>query len=151
MIAFHERGELQTGAYISMGQAAAALSRSVLHPLCSRAHGLLDGGAAEDQLTAWERVHCIPANHDNDGHIYKQDFFKLRDLTARVPIDFLLPSTFNTAVLTLTAQNFYRNLFDLPMFDPEMVGRASVNDQNRSISEHILPPAIFTASIRLTF
>jgi hypothetical protein len=83
--------------------------------------------------------------------VYKQDFFKVRDLTARIPIDFLTPPQIESALLTITAQNFYRNLFDLPMFDPEMTSRDSIGEQNRSISEHIPAPALFTASIRVTF
>lgn len=146
------RAEMQKGAWINMGVAGNALSRSVRFPLCSRAHGILDADAnAVNQLTAWERIACIPANHNFGVESYKQDFFKLRDLTAQIPVDFLFPSTFDTAMLTLSAQNFYRKLYDLPMFDPEMVGRDSVNDQNRSISEHIPPPAVFTASLRVTF
>ncbi|MCH7489801.1 MAG: SMC-Scp complex subunit ScpB, partial [Gemmatimonadetes bacterium] len=159
-------GELQTGAWINLGQAASALSRSVQHPLCSGAHGLLNanpvpaglskGDAGYDDalnsigLTAWERQVCIPANHDNDLHKYKQDFWKLRDLTARIPVGFAFQQL-NSAVLTFTLQNYFRNMFDLPMFDPEMVGRDSVSEQNRSISEHVPPPAIFTASLRVTF
>ena len=165
-ITLSARGELQTGAWINLGQAASALSRSVQHPLCSGAHGLLNanpvpaglskGDAGYDDalnsigLTAWERQVCIPANHDNDLHKYKQDFWKLRDLTARIPVGFAFQQL-NSAVLTFTLQNYFRNMFDLPMFDPEMVGRGSVSEQNRSISEHVPPPAIFTASLRVTF
>ena len=157
-ITLSARGELQTGAFIQMGQASAALSRSVQHPLCSNAHGILNAAAAGSGdayydgigLTAWERQACIPANHDGDLHVYEQDFWKLRDVTARIPLGFAFPQL-NSATLTLTMQNFYRNLFDLPMFDPEMVSRNSVSDQNRSISEHVPPPAIFTAALRVTF
>lgn len=149
-VAISARGELQTGAFIDMGVAGNALSRSVLWPQCSNAYTILDGGTA-DQLTAWERIACIPANHDFGAHVYKQDFFKLRDLTARIPIDFLTPPQIESALLTISAQNFYKNLFDLPMFDPEMTSRDSIGEQNRSISEHIPAPAVFTASIRVTF
>jgi hypothetical protein len=32
-----------------------------------------------------------------------------------------------------------------------MVSRYSLSESNRSISEHVPPPAIFTASLRVTF
>ena len=157
-ITLSARGEVQTGAFISMGVASNALQRSVQFPLCSNAHAILNAAAAGSGdayydgigLTAWERQACIPANHDSDLHVYKQDFWKLRDVTARIPMGFAFPQL-NSATLTLTLQNFARNMFDLPMFDPEMVGRDSVGDQNRSISEHVPPPAIFTAALRVTF
>jgi hypothetical protein len=104
-----------------------------------------------NQLTAWERHACIAANHDFDIHIYKQDFWKLRDLTARIPLDWAFPQV-QSAWLTLTAQNWVRWInSDLRMFDPEMVSRYSLSESNRSISEHVPPPAIFTASLRVTF
>jgi hypothetical protein len=150
-ITLSARGEWQKGAYINDGATGNGLSRSVRWPSCANAHGILDGGGTASELTAWERHACIAANHDFDIHQYKQDFWKLRDVTARVPLGFLFQS-FDSATLTLSAQNWARWInSDLRMFDPEMVGRSSVNDQNRSISEHIPPPAVFTASLRVTF
>ena len=148
------RGEFQAGAFIYDGASGNGLSRSVLWPTCSNAHGILGSPqdmTKYDQLTAWERHACIAKNHDFDIHIYKQDFWKLRDLTARIPLDWAFPQV-QSAWLTLTAQNWGRWINnDLRMFDPEMVGRSSVNNQNRGISEHVPPPAIFTASLRVTF
>jgi hypothetical protein len=151
-ITLSARGELQTGAFISDGASGNGLSRSVRWPSCSNAHGILDADAtAVGQLTAWERHACIPANHEFEIHVYEQDFWKLRDITARIPVGFAFPQL-NTAVLTLTLQNHFRWINDtFRMFDPEMVGRESLGDQNRSISEHVPPPAIFTAALRVTF
>ena len=150
-ITLSARGELQKGAYIRDGASSAALSRSVLWPTCSNAHGILNAGGTDSDLTAWERHACISANHDGDIHNYKADFWKLRDVTLQVPVGFAFPQL-NSAVLTLTVQNYFRWInSDLRMFDPESVSRNSVNDQNRSISEHVPPSAIFTASLRVTF
>ena len=145
------RGEYQAGAFIRDGASSNALGRSVLWPLCSNAHGILNAGGSESDLTAWERMECIVANHSGDNFSFKQDFWKLRDITARIPLDWAFPQL-QSAWLTITAQNWGRWINnDLRMFDPEMVGRSSVNNQNRSISEHVPPPAIFTASLRVTF
>ena len=150
------RGEFQAGAFIQDGASQQGSRRSVLWPLCARAHGILGipgprDLTKSDQLTAWERMECIVENHDNDNFIFKQDFWKLRDITARIPLDWAFPQL-QSAWLTITAQNWARWINnDLRMFDPEMVGRSSVNNQNRSISEHVPPPAIFTASLRVTF
>jgi len=154
------RGEHQSGAWIADGASDAGLSRSVRSwPTCMRAVLVLaSDGAANDAaqrataLTPWEQTVCPGAGrvYDGDALWYKQDFFKLRDLTLTVPVTFAVP-TAETAVLRVSVQNYFRKIYDLPMFDPEMVSRDSLNDANRSISEHVPPPATITASLRITF
>ncbi len=144
------RGEYQQGAYIFDGASNNALGRSVRWPTCNAAFPLIDAGQL-DQLTARQRNECIAANFDDDTMWFKQDFFKLRDVTARFPLGWLVPQVDN-ATLTLTAQNYIRWINDdLRVFDPEMGNRDTLNDQNRLISEHVPPPAIFTASLRFSF
>jgi hypothetical protein len=150
-ITISARGEYQKGAYINDGASDNALQRSVRWPTCSTAHGILDAGGTADQLTAFDRHACIPANHDGDIFVFKQDFFKLRDLTLRFPFGWAIPQL-QQATFTVTVQNYFRWINDdLRVFDPEMVARDSLEDQNRSISEHIPPPAIITASVRVNF
>ncbi|MGH7699491.1 MAG: TonB-dependent receptor domain-containing protein [Gemmatimonadales bacterium] len=145
------RGEYQGGAWIYQGSSANALQRSVRWPTCRRAHLILEGGGTEDELTARERLECIPAQLQDDVLWEPQDFFKLRDVTLSVPVGSFIRRA-SAATLTLTAQNWVRwTNSDLRMFDPEMTGRDSLDEQNRNISEHIPPPAIFTASLRITF
>ena len=43
----------------------------------------------------------------NDGWNIKGDYFKMRSLTATVPMDFAFPERFQSAVLTLSLNNFY--------------------------------------------
>lgn len=159
-IRFSARGELQAGAYIYDGASNQGFRRGILWPTCSRAHGILFGpdgveGTADDgpvsQLTARERVNCISTNNEAKAQWFSADFFKMRDMTLSVPVDFLVPQV-RSALLRISAQNWARWINnDLKMFDPEMVGRNSVSSQNRGIAEHIPAPAIFTASLRITF
>ncbi|HXF94830.1 MAG TPA: TonB-dependent receptor [Gemmatimonadales bacterium] len=145
------RGEYQGGAWIYDAAAANALQRSVRWPTCRRAHLILEGGGTQDQLTARERLECIPAQLNDDVLWFPQDFFKLRDVTLTVPVGAFV-SQARGATLSLTAQNWVRWInSDLRMFDPEMTDRDSLDDQNRQISEHIPPAAVFTASLRVTF
>ena len=102
----------------------------------------LDGGGSPDELTNRQRIECISANHIGSIHRYKQDFFKLRNVTLTVPLDFLTRSV-GSSTLIVTAQNFGRWInSDLRMFDPEMFdngpsrNRGGVDNQN-----HGLPPA----------
>lgn len=150
------RSEYQGGAWINDGSSFNALSRSVLWPTCARAHRIAD----QSQWTARERMECSPAHTRangssgtirNDFFWFKQDFWKLRDVTLTVPVGFLVRRA-NSATLSITAQNAIRWINDdLRMFDPEMTGRDNLDEQNRSISEHVPPPAIFTASLRVSF
>jgi TonB-linked SusC/RagA family outer membrane protein len=150
-ISLSARGEYQGGAWIYQGSAANALQRSVRWPTCRRAHLVLEGGGTASELTARERLECVPTTLQDDVLWEPQDFFKLRDVTLAVPLGALMPRA-NAATLTLTAQNWFRWYNSgLRMFDPEMTDRDSLNEQNRTISEHIPAPAIFTASLRVTF
>jgi hypothetical protein len=66
---------------------------------------------------------------------FKADFFKLRDLTLRVPMEWAIPKT-SSATLSLTVQNWARWLNDdMRIFDPEMGERNTVSE-----SGHRLPP-----------
>jgi TonB-dependent starch-binding outer membrane protein SusC len=175
-ISLSARGEYQGGAYIFDGPTNNALQRSIRWATCSNAFELLAAGpytvdaagnatGSAANLTAWERLSCIPARHVGDVHWEKMDFFKLRDLTARFPLEWLIPQT-SSATLTLSLQNWIRWINGrgsasradnvMPLFDPEMMDnggttRSGLDDQNRAITEHVPPPAVFTASLRFTF
>jgi TonB-dependent SusC/RagA subfamily outer membrane receptor len=156
------RGEYQGGAWIQDGASFNALSRSVRWPTCRRAHALLDAAGSppdqvifnqivQTQLTARERKECVAANTNSNTFWFPQDFWKLRDVTLTIPMGWAIKQV-PSATLSLTAQNWVRWINqDLRMFDPEMVGRDALNEPVRDISEHIPPPAVFTASLRLTF
>jgi len=145
------RGEWQTGGYVYDAASGNALSRSVRWPTCVRAHGILDQGGTQNDLTAWERHACIPANHNFDIHWYKADFFKIRDVTLSVPVGTLFRSV-ESATLRASVQNFWRWYnSDLKILDPELTDRDSLSDQSRTMSEHVPAPAILTVSLRLTF
>jgi hypothetical protein len=141
------RGEYQGGAFIDEDASFQALQRSVKWPTCFRAYDAL---AANQPVTAWERATCIPANVKQDMFIFPADFFKLRDFTATIPLKQLIPGT-RSSMIVLTAQNFLRRNYGMPMFDPEQSGNNGFNASVRYISEHIPAPATFFASIRATF
>ena len=141
------RGEYQGGAYIDEDASFQALQRSVKWPTCFRAYDAL---AANQPITAWEQATCVPKNVKQDMFIFKADFFKLRDFTATIPLKQLIPGT-RSSMIVLTAQNFYRRNYGMPMFDPEQSGNSGFNAAVRYISEHIPAPATFFASIRASF
>ena len=146
-ISISVRGEYQGGAFLNEDASFQALSRSVLWPSCERAYPVI---AAGGDLTPHERLTCIPANARQDMFIFPADFFKIRDLTVTVPLGKLIPRTASSA-LVLSAQNFFRRNYGMPLFDPEMSGNDGFNAPVRYISEHIPAPAMYLTSLRLTF
>jgi TonB-dependent SusC/RagA subfamily outer membrane receptor len=146
-ISISVRGEYQGGAFLNEDASFQALSRSVLWPSCERAYPVI---AAGGDLTPRERLTCVPANARQDMFIFPADFFKIRDLTVTVPLGKLIPRTASSA-LVLSAQNFFRRNYGMPLFDPEMSGNDGFNAPVRYISEHIPAPAMYLTSLRLTF
>ena len=157
-ITLSARSEYQGGAWINDGASFNALSRSVRWPTCARAYPILyPGGSAVidttniSQLTARERKECIPRYTNSDTFWFPQDFWKLRDVTLTIPIGWAIRQA-SSATLSITAQNYLKWINkELRLFDPEMVGRDALNDQSRSISEHVPPPAVITFNLRVTF
>jgi len=144
------RGEYQGGHYMYEAGSFNALVRGISWPTCRNAHALLDAGQP-DQLTALERARCITANVRQDWFIYPVDFFKLRDLTLTAPITQFVPRS-HQATLTLSLRDPYtwRNS-DFPIMDPEVGSNQGMHAQVRQIGEHVPPPMVFTASVRVNF
>lgn len=142
------RGEYQGGHYMYDAPSLNALRRAVEWPTCFNAYGLLEQGRYDD-LTAWERSACIAANVRSDWFIVPADFFKLREIGVRVPVDFAVPGA-SSAVLTVAG----RDLFGwraMDVLDPEMQSGEGMFSFTRSLTEHIPPPASFVASLQVTF
>jgi hypothetical protein len=144
------RGEYQGGHFMPDGASANGTTRSVKWPFCFEAYPVIEAGN-ESSLSTWLQSTCIPGNADGDYTTYPADFFKLRELSLRFPVDFALPGS-TTGTMTLSARNAFRWInADFPVFDPEMMGNTGMNNPVRSLSEHVPPPATFTASLRVAF
>ncbi|NJD19975.1 MAG: TonB-dependent receptor [Gemmatimonadetes bacterium] len=144
------RGEYQGGHYIYDGPTNEGVNRNIRWPTCAAYYEFTDNGKGAD-APAWMRYDCDSRFYRRGTMVYKADFFKMRDLTLRVPLGTLVPRSQN-ATFTLAAQNYYRwRNKDFPIFDPEMVTNSGYGDQVPQITEHIPPPASFVASIRVVF
>lgn len=143
------RGEYQGGHYIYDGPSNEGVNRNIRWPTCADYYAFTDNGSNE--APASMRYRCDSRFYRRGTMIYKADFFKIRDLTARIPLGTVIPGSANST-LTLSAQNFYRwRNEDFPIFDPEMVSNSGFGEQVPSITEHIPPAASFVASIRVVF
>jgi len=145
------RGEFQGGHYMYDGAAWNAVRRSVRWPGCFEAYRIqeTEGDAA---LTAKQRAMCIVKNAQADFFVYPADFFKLREVTLQIPLPESLVPGASRARLTLSARNAWKWVNkDFPVFEPEMGNNSGYNTAVRSILEHVPPPAIYTASLRISF
>jgi hypothetical protein len=144
------RGEFQGGHYLNEDASFQALSRTVRWPTCSNAYKKIDAGQ-QAQLTVRENLICVQRNIRSDMFIYPADFFKLRDVSLRVPLGSVIPRT-QSSQLVLSAGNWFtwKNK-DFPVFDPEQAGNDGFNAGVRYISEHIPAPATFVAQLRVVF
>lgn len=144
------RGEYMGGHWIGDGPSNEAFDRGIRWPLCADYYELADNGRA-NEATAERRYFCKGGIYRRGTVRWKADFFKLRDVTLRVPLGDLIPRTANST-LTVSGQNWYRwRNKDFPIFDPEMVSNTGFGDQNPFITEHIPPAASLVASIRVVF
>lgn len=144
------RGEYQGGHYLNEDASFQALSRSVRWPTCFNAYPALASGDTAS-LTAWERATCVAKTVRADMFIFPADFFKLRDVTLRVPLGRLIPNT-ESSTLSVSAGNWFRwQRKEFRAFDPEQAGNDGFNAQVRYISEQIPAPATVNAQIRVVF
>ncbi|MDP2958919.1 MAG: TonB-dependent receptor, partial [Longimicrobiales bacterium] len=144
------RGEYQGGMYITDGPTNEGVNRNIRWPTCAEYYKFTDAGNGA-QAPAWMRYDCDSRFYRRGTMAYKADFFKVRDVTVRVPLGTLVPGS-QSAMFTVSAQNFYRwRNADFPIFDPEMVTNTGFGDAVPQITEHIPPPASFVASIRVVF
>ena len=151
-ITVHARGEYQGGHYMYDGAAYNAVVRSVRWPGCFEAYTIQET-QGNDALTAKQRAQCIDiANVLPDFFVYPADFFKIREVTATIPIPQRLVPGATRATLSLSGHNLFRWVNeDFPVFEPEQAANAGFNTTVRSLLEHVPPPATFTAALRLTF
>ena len=113
---------------------------------CIEAQRVIETGDVSS-LTALERVICNQDDLDGQaGFIYPTDFFKLREVSIRIPLDFLIPESYS-ATLTLAGSNLYRWTKDeFREFDPE---QQRSNELTTQIWAQPSPPRMFTSSIRI--
>jgi hypothetical protein len=165
-ITLSARGEFQGGHYVYDGAAWNAIRRSVIWPGCYEEYNIIEK-QGEDALTAKQRCMCQVEHNKDDFVIYPADFFKIREITASVPIpeswlQRLMPFA-DDAIFTLSGRNVFRWVNDdWPVFDPEMTNNNDNNPLSRdgtssggfletSLLEHIPPPRTWTAAIRVHF
>jgi hypothetical protein len=148
-ITINARGEYRGGNMIQANEIA--ISRSIRSPYCYPFY--TDPANSIDlipSLPAIERARCTPGQRND--YWFDGDYFKLRSISASIPVDFAFPERVSNATLTMSLNNFWDWYTEIPWYDPESPGNAAVNDDGRgSQTERVPAPAMFRLALRVTF
>jgi hypothetical protein len=138
------------GGHFMYDNASRSLFSQGVHPLCSNGYRLIAESRAEE-LTAWERTFCRPANVPDNGTIVRGDFARLRELSLTLPLPGAVMRS-RTASIVLAARNFlvWKNS-SLRVFDPEMSGRDGMFAPVRAIEFGVPVPASLNVSISAAY
>jgi TonB-dependent starch-binding outer membrane protein SusC len=158
-IRFTARGEYQGGHYITQSSQWAMANRGGGAFGCDDIYSIVPHRGYADaspdqiaQLTARQRAWCYNDNLESGFWTEKADFFKIRELTLQVPVDFALPMA-SSATFAVSARNIrVWTHEEFSAFDPEMVwAREGLTALTTGIAEVTPAPMQFTASVRVSF
>lgn len=143
------RGEYRGGNVMEINPIS--ISRSVRSPLCfpyyedpANSIDLKEGTPA-----IW-RERCTPSG--GNDYWFDADYFKLRTVSATVPVDFAFPENFSNATMTLTLSNIWDWYREIPWYDAEVLSNDAANDDGiGDASERTPAPATLRLSLRVTF
>jgi TonB-dependent starch-binding outer membrane protein SusC len=144
-------GEYQGGHYIK-NRAFRTMAQRGVAPQCAESgyYDIVRAGRVSELPAFWQ-IACVPTRVDNRMFIVPADFFKLRTVTASLPVPVQLPGS-SSALLTIAGYNLFSWLNpDLLLLDPEMAGNSGMLGSVREIVETIPPPSRISASLKITF
>jgi TonB-dependent starch-binding outer membrane protein SusC len=155
-VVFAARGEYRGGHYAFVNPIS--IGRSVRSALCFPYYGgpfgLAGNGYATLELIdstpdIW-RERCTPSG--GEDYWFDADYFKLRSVSATVPMDFAFPDRVSNATLTLALNNAWSWFREVPWYDVEVFGNDGAGDDGIGGStERVPPPATFRMALRVTF
>jgi TonB-linked SusC/RagA family outer membrane protein len=127
-----------------------SIGRSVRSPLCAPFYVNPETSVTlKAETPALWRARCTPSL--GEGYYYDGDYFKLRTVSATVPVDFAFPDRVSNASLTLSLNNSWLWMKDVAWMDPEILGNDGANEPGLGASERTPAPVTFRISLRVTF
>jgi TonB-dependent starch-binding outer membrane protein SusC len=126
------------------------VTRSVVTPLCFPYY--VDPGTSlelkADTPDLWQE-RCSPRG--SSDYWFDGDYFKLRSVTAVVPVGFVFPSAVEEATLTVTLGNAWTWHRDVPWWDLEVLSNEGANDDGLGSSERVPASTTLTFGVRVRF
>ena len=149
------RGEYRGGHYVT-SITTSSIGRSVRFPACFPYYENNEDVTLKPQTNALWQARCTPGlQSGGGGWSMKADYFKMRSLTATLPMDFAFPDRIQNATLTLALNNFWTWSRESPFgtFAIENFTNDGGTEEQSGISanERIPAPTTFRASLRVTF
>lgn len=150
-ITFNARGEYRGGNFVEVNPIP--IGRSVRSPLCFPYYtDPANSIELKSDIPAIWRERCTPGNADD--YWFDGDYFKLRSVSATVPVDFVFPERISNATLTMTLLNSYDWYREIPWYDVELspdAGAGQAGEGFANASERTPAPATFRIALRVTF
>jgi TonB-linked SusC/RagA family outer membrane protein len=145
------RGEYRGGNVVDVNPIP--IGRSVRSPLCYPYYEDFQNDIAlRDDTPALWRDRCSP--DANEDYWMDGDYFKLRSVSASIPVAFAFPDQVSNATLTLVLNNAYDWYREIPWYDVELTsdnGIGQTGEGFANASERSPAPATFRMSLRVTF
>ncbi len=144
------RGEYRGGNRLEINPMS--VERGVRSPLCYPYYETPEtSNALQDGIPAIWRARCTPNLVRGGFYLWDGDYFKLRSVTATIPVDFAFPDQIDSSVLTLSLNNAYTWMRESPWGDPELLSNEGANSAGLGQTERMPTPITFRAALRLTF
>jgi outer membrane receptor protein involved in Fe transport len=151
-ISVSARGEYRGGHYTT-GINPIAIGRSVRSPVCEPYYANLENVQLKPETPALWVARCTPSLAT--GYSSKADYFKLRSVSATIPVDFAFPERIQNALLTLSLDNIYtwsrESMFGTFAIENFSNAGIAIDQTGISSNERIPAPSLFRASLRVTF
>ncbi len=127
------------------------IGRSVRSPLCFPYYtDPANDITLVNELPAIWAERCDPSY--GDDYWFDGDYFKLRTVSATVPVAFAFPDQVSNATLTLSLNNAYDWFREVPWYDVEMTGDGGVESEGfANAAERTPAPATLRISLRVSF
>ena len=148
------RGDYKGGFY--MNEQVFAIGRSVRSPLCFPYYEDPENSNASGhdgfRPSGWRAAAARP----QEGYVWDASFFKLRSVSATIPVDGIMPDRFSSSVLTIALNNSFLWMKEMPFMDPETSAdpaNGPTQAQQGYNFEETIPPGTITMriSLRVTF
>ena len=129
-----------------------SVERGVRSPLCYPYYSDPENSnALQEGIPAIWRARCTPNLVEGGYYLFDGDYFKLRTVSATIPVDFAFPEQVSSSILTLSLNNSFLWMRDSPWGDPELLGNQGANSTGLGQTERMPTPITFRASLRVTF
>ena len=149
------RGEYK-GGHVNSGLNPISIGRSVRSPVCVPYYANQDNVTLKPNIPALWLARCTPSI--STGYTMEADYFKMRSLTATVPVDFAFPDRVTGSTLTLSLNNFYTwskgsfwGTYGFENFGNSGIAATGLGETGISGNERLPAPTSLTASLRVTF